>query len=448
MTRAEAAEARLRQTSQTSSRPPSSDPPSARPLRPTRPPSGRPAGGQPGHPGQHRPLVPVDQVEVVVPLKPARCAQCGAPLRGDDPTPLRHQVTEVPKVTPHVTEYQVHTLACRCGGTTRAPLPPGVPAGAFGPRLQATVAVCTGVYRLSRRTTVGLLQDLFGVELALGSVTACEQATSQALAAPVAEAQAYVQQQAVIHVDETGWREARRRAWLWVAVTAAVTVFLVHARRGAGAAQVLLGAFAGILVTDRWGAYTRWPVRRRQLCWAHLRRHFLAFSECSGQAGRIGQALLAETRQLFAWWHRVRDGTLAHASFRSYMGPVRRRVEALLRTGTRCRHAPTAATCREILTLAPALWTFVRVPGVEPTNNAAERALRPGVLWRKGSFGSHSPAGSRFAERMLTVAATLKQQQRNVVDYITLACKAALRGEPVPTLLPPQASPEMLGHAA
>jgi transposase len=169
----------------------------------------------------------------------------------------------------------------------------------------ATVAVCTGVYRLSRRTTVGLLQDLFGVELALGSVTACEQATSQALAAPVAEAQAYVQQQAVIHVDETGWREARRRAWLWVAVTAAVTVFLVHARRGAGAAQVLLGAFAGILVTDRWGAYTRWPVRRRQLCWAHLRRHFLALSECSGQAGRIGQALLAERRQLFGACQRL-----------------------------------------------------------------------------------------------------------------------------------------------
>jgi len=100
------------------------------------------------------------------------------------------------------------------------------------------------------------------------------------------------------------------------------------------------------------------------------------------------------------------------------------------------------------LTLAPALWTFVRVPGVEPTNNAAERAIRPGVLWRKGSFGSHSPAGSRFVERMMTVAATLKQQQRNVVDYITLACEATLRGEPVPTLLPAHASPGMRVQAA
>jgi transposase len=349
-------------------------------------------------------------------------------------------VTEVPPVRPVVTEYQLHTLRCRCGATTRATLPPGVPAGAFGPRLQALVAVCTGVYHLSRRTTAGLLHDLFGVDLALGSVTTCEQAASQALAAPVAAAHAFVQQQPVAHVDETGWREGRRRAWLWVAATATVTVFLVHARRGAVAAQALLGAFVGVLTSDRWTAYTRWPLRDRQLCWAHLRRHFAAFVELPGAAGRLGRALLAETDQLFGWWHRVRDGTLARSSFRVYVSPLRQRVEALLWLGSRCPHAPTAATCREILALAPALWTFVRVAGVEPTNNAAERALRPGVLWRKGSFGSHSPTGSRFTERILTVAATLKLQRRNVVDYVTLACAAALRGDPAPSLLPATAT--------
>jgi len=370
---------------------------------------------------------------------PSHCGRCGARVRGTDPTPLRHQIIEVPPVTPVITEYQLHTLRCRCGATTQATLPPGVPARAFGPRLQALVAVCTGVYRLSRRTTVGLLADLFGVELALGSVTACEQAASQALAAPVAAAHAHAQRQPVAHVDETGWREGRRRAWLWVAATTSVTVFLVHARRGAVAAHALLGAFAGILTSDRWTAYTRWPVRSRQLCWAHLRRHFAAFAEAPGTTGRLGRALLVETDQLFAWWHRVRDGTLARSSFQVYLGPLRRRIEARLRQGARCRHTPTAATCREILALAPALWTFVRVEGVEPTNNAAERALRPGVLWRKGSFGSHSPAGSRFAERILTVAATLKQQRRNIVDYVTLACEAALRGEAAPSLLLVQA---------
>jgi len=429
-----ALEARLAQTSQTSSRPPSTDPPGTRRRR--RRPSGRRPGGQPGHPGAHRALVPVARVSVLIPVTPTHCADCGRRLHGTDPLPVRHQVTEVPPMHPVVTEYHLHALACRCGTTTRAVLPPGVPAGAFGPRLQALAAVCTGVYHLSRRTTVELLRDLCGVPLALGSVSACEQAASQALATPVAAAHRFVQQQPVAHVDETGWREARHRAWLWVAATATVTVFLVHTRRGVVAARQLLGPFAGILTSDRWTAYRRWPLRKRQLCWAHLRRHFAAFAELPGAAGRQGRALLAETDQLFAWWHRVRDGTLTRSTFHTYVRPLRRRVEARLWRGSQCRHAPTAATCRGILALAPALWTFVRVPGVEPTNNTAERALRPGVLWRKGSFGCHSPTGSRFAERMLTVATTLKQQHRNVVDYVTLACTAALRGEPVPSLLP------------
>jgi transposase len=182
------------------------------------------------------------------------------------------------------------------------------------------------------------------------------------------------------------------------------------------AAQRLLDGFAGSLTSDRWTAYEHWPLRDRQLCWAHLRRHFAAFAEVPGTVGQLGRALLAATDQLFAWWHRVRAGPLGRSSFRQYTGPPRRRVEALLWLGGRGRHAPPAATCREIRRLAPALWTFVRVPGVEPTHNAAERALRPGGLWRKGSFGSHSPGGSRFAERRLTVAATLKQQHRNSVD--------------------------------
>jgi transposase len=429
-----ALEARLAQTSQTSSRPPSSDPPGT--PRPHRPPSGRRPGGQPGHPGHHRPLVPVAQVQAVVPCVPTHCHRCGRRLRGTDPTPRRHQVTEVPPVRPVVTEYQRHTLGCRCGAQTTGALPPGVPAGAFGPRLVALAALCTGVYHLSRRTTVGLLHDLCGVELALGSVTACEQATSQALAGPVAAAQAYVQQQPVAHVDETGWREARGRAWLWVATTVTVSVFLIHARRGVAAAQALLGAFAGLLISDRWSAYAHWPLRGRQLCWAHLRRHFAAFAELAGAPGPVGQALLAETDQLFTWWHRVRDGTLSRATFQRYVRPLRRRVEALLLVGSRGAHGPTAATCRELLILAPALWTFVRVPGVEPTNNAAERALRGAVLWRKGCFGTHSAAGSRFAERMLTVAATLRQQDRNLVTYVTQACTASLCGEPAPSLLP------------
>lgn len=429
-------EERLRQNSQNSSRPPSADAP-ARDRPAKQPPSGRRPGGQPGHESHHRPLVPEALVDTIVPVKPRRCHRCAAPLSGVDATPQRHQVTEVPAVRPHVTEYQVHTLACaRCGATTAATLPPGVPRGAFGPRLAATVAVCTGVYHLSRRTTVGVMADLFGVDLAVGSVSACEQAVSAAVAAPVAEAHRYVQAQEVVHVDETGWRQGRQRAWLWVMVSALVTVFMIHSRRGTQAARALLGASAALLVTDRWSAYKHWPREHRQLCWAHLLREFTAFTERGGAAARLGQALLQDAATMFAGWHRVRDGTLSRRRFWRQMRPLRRRVEGRLRRGTTTTDGKTAATCRDLLQLAPALWTFIDLPGVEPTNNAAERALRPAVLWRRGSFGTHSAAGSRFAERMLTVATTLRQQGRNVVDYVTHASVASLHDLPPPSLLP------------
>ncbi len=437
---------RLGQSSQNSSRPPSTDPPTVE--RPAKPPSGRRPGAQPGHAARYRALVPVEEVAAVVPVKPSQCRGCGARLRGSDPAPWRHQVTELPPVRPTITEYQVHTLTCpRCGVTSAAPWPTGVPRGVLGPRLLATVAVCTGVYHLSKRTTAGLLADLFHVDVAVGTVTACEQAASAALAAPVADAQGYVQQAPVVHADETGWREGRQRAWLWVAVTTLVTVFLIHARRGTVAARTLLGASTALLVSDRWSAYNSWPLARRQLCWAHLRREFIAFTERGGAAARLGRALRADTDRMFAWWHRVRDGTWTRAQFQAAMQPLRRRVERRLRRGAVCGHAKTAATCRALLTLAPALWTFVEIPGVEPTNNAAERALRPAVLWRKGCFGTHSVAGSRFVERMLTVATTLKQQQRNVVDYVTQACVAALHGDPAPSLLPNSAHSPLLEPA-
>src|SRR5215471_17096507 len=208
---------RLQQDSHNSSRPPSSDPPHAMRPRPRRGPSGRKRGGQPGHPGQHRELVPIEEVARVVPVKPPQCRQCQHPLQGDDPQPYRHQVTEVPPIRPVVTEYQLHQLVCpACGASTRAPLPVGVPPGDFGPRVQAIVALCTGAYRLSKRTTQEVMADLFGLPMSLGTIPHLEQATVQAVAEPVAEAHTYVRTQSVAHLDETGWREGRTRAWLWV----------------------------------------------------------------------------------------------------------------------------------------------------------------------------------------------------------------------------------------
>ncbi len=426
----------LNQTSRNSSRPPSSDP--LQHQRPQRPRGQRRRGGQPGHPGSTRTLIPVADVDEVVVIKPAQCTHCQAPLSGDDPTPWRHQVIEIPPLKPVVTEYQWHQLACpACGETTRAPWPAGVPSGTYGPRVQATVALCTGAYRLSKRTTQQAMEEVFGVPMSVGTISPVEQATTEALAAPVEEARTYVQAQEVAHLDETSWRQGSKRAWLWVAVTSVVTVFVVRLSRGGQVARALLGErFGGILVTDRYSAYNWYPVRWRQLCWAHLLRDFEAMRARGGCSEELGDALLAQAHQMFTWWHRVQEGTLKRSTFRSSMTPLRREVERLLEAGRHCGMPKTAGTCRDILKRREALWTFVQVAGVEPTNNAAERSIRPGVLWRKGSFGTQSAEGSRFVESMLTVVATLKQQQRNVLEYLTAACEAALRGDTAPSLLP------------
>ena len=441
---------RLQQTSRTSSRPPSSDPPQATAQRPRREPSGRRPGGQPGHEGHTRALVPVEVVDGVRAVKPERCRRCQHPLAGEDPAPQRHQVTDIPPVTPVVTEYQLHQLVCPvCGDVTRAELPAGVPTGGFGPRVQAIAALCTGAYHLSKRTTQSVLEDLFGVSICVGTLANLEQTIVAALAQPVAEARAYVQTQPVAYLDETGWREGRARAWLWAAVTTWVTVFVVRVSRSAKVAQELLGEqFWGYLVTDRWSAYSWYPTWRRQVCWAHLLRDIEAMIERGGGSQAIGEGLGAQARQMFHWWHRVREGTLTHASFGRYMWPIRREVEQLLEAGQTCGVPKTEGMCREILKVRQALWTFVRHDGVEPTNNAAERAIRPGVLWRKGSFGTQSPEGSCFVETMMTVVATLKQQHRHVLAYVTAACEAALHGEIAPSLLPTPAAIEQFMHPA
>jgi transposase len=432
----EAVQEQLTQTSRNSSRPPSSDPPHHE--RPRRPRSQRRRGGQPGHPGHTRTLIPVDEVDEVVVLKPEQCTQCQAPLLGDDPTPWRHQVIEIPPMKPVVTEYQWHQLVCAaCGEITRAPWPDGVPSGTYGPRVPATVSLYTGAYRLSKRTTQQMMDEVFGVPMSVGTIGPLEQATTAAVAAPVEEARRYVHEQAVAHLDETSWRQGGKRAWLWVAVPCWVTVFVVRMSRGGHVARELLGeTFAGILVTDRYRAYNWYPVRWRQLCWAHVLRDFEAMRGRGGRSEEIGDALLAQAHQMFTWWHRVRQGTLKRSTFRSYMPPLRREVERLLEAGSRCGVSKTVGTCRDILKRREALWTFVQVEGVEPTNNTAERSIRPGVRWRKGSFGTQSEEGSRFVESMMTVVATLKQQQRNVLEYLTAACEAALRGEAAPSLLP------------
>lgn len=437
-------EEQVGQNSRNSSRPPSSDPPGT--LKRERKPSGRRPGGQEGHEGTGRPLRPLEELRAVIPVKPEVCSRCGHSFDAsqEDVCPRRHQVTEIPPVVAETTEYQLHTLECGvCGFRTCAEWPLGVPSGAFGPRVQAMVADLSGQYHLSKRSVAGLLADFFGVEIGLGTISSLEQTMSEALVEPVYEALASVQESSVANMDETGWRQGngQPKAWLWTAVTATVTVFLIRLSRGGQVSRELLGeSFGGILGSDRWSGYNWIATAQRQICWAHLLREFTKFVERSGASERIGQPLLQAAEEIFVWWYRVRDGTLSREEFKRTMAPLQARVVEQLRAGAECEHAKTAGACKQILKVESALWTFVRVEGVEPTNNVAERAVRPGVLWRKGSFGTQNEAGSRFAERIMTVVATCKQQRRNVLEYLVATAEAALQGEKAPLLLPQAAS--------
>lgn len=428
-------EEQARRSSRNSSQPPSSDGPGAPPAR-TKLPTGRKPGGQEGHEKHDRPLVPADKVNKRTVLRPKRCGGCNAALIGSDPAPHRHQVFELPRIEPIVEEYELHSLDCPCGVRTTATLPAGVPKGVFGPSVVAMAATLMGVYRLSKRAVPDLMRDVFGLSISLGAVVGCQRIASAALAAPVAEATAFVVDEPVKYADETGWREARSPAWLWSVVTASVTVFMIHRRRTAEAAKAILGSVRGVLVSDRHGGYNWWPNARHQFCWAHLIRDFVKIAERRTDSERIGNALLAESKRMFEWWNRVRDGTLARSTFRVYMCSVQSEVEALLTEGAAVPHRKTARTCAKLLKRKEALWTFVRVEGVQPTNNIAERAVRHGVLCRKTSYGTHSEEGSRFVERILSVHATLRQQQRNVLHFVHDACRALLLNTPAPSLLP------------
>lgn len=425
-------EARLNQDSSNSSRPPSSDPPSAKPA-PPKAPSGKARGGQPGHPKRSRPELPPD---TVVELRAEVCDRCVHPLSGSDPEPLTHQVIELPPIRPHVTEYRRHRLTCpRCGRVNCPTLPADRQSG-YGPRVQALCGLLAGAYRIGKRGVARLMRDLFGVPISPAAVCDLQHKTARVLEPMAAAAHVHVTGKPA-NVDETGWREGRTRGWLWVAATAAVTVFLVRLSRGRKVLADLIPGTVGILTTDRYPVYDHLPLDRRQVCWAHLRRDFQAMIDRDNAGSVTGEDLLAHADILLRHWKRVRDGTLTRVGFRRhYLGWIRSEVRSLLKSGAGCGCAKTAGVCRELLAIEPALYTFAVVEGVEPTNNAAERSLRHAVCWRKTSYGTDSKEGSRFVERMLTVVASCRQQGRDVLAFLTNAIQAARTNTPPPSIIP------------
>jgi len=263
-------EEKLNINSSNSSKPPSSDLQEKQP-KPSKPKSKRKRGAQPGHADQQRKLYPLEQVDEIHQCKPDHCERCFKKHLEEDQEPLRFQKVELPPIKPKVTEYQVYSLICSdCGHRTTGALPKDVGSGVFGPRIQAITSLLSGAYRLSKREIKRIMSDVFNVDMSLGSVCNLENATSKALEAPVEEAKEYVKNQPVVHLDETGWREAKQRAWLWTAVTAAVVVFVIRLSRGSKVAKELIGeGFRGIVNSDRWSAYSWIDSELRQLCWAH-----------------------------------------------------------------------------------------------------------------------------------------------------------------------------------
>jgi transposase len=431
-------EARLKTHSQNSSKPPSSDPPSA-PPRPARVPRGRNAGAQPGHPYHERPDPSPEQITEVQDHYPERCATCQEELherRWDACAVMTQYVWELPLVRPEITAHHYHTLCClSCGELTTAERPPDVPPGAFGPRTAAAIAVLHGDYHLSDRLVPRLLHEFFGMPISLGSVVALQQTASVALAPVYETIHSAVQQQDRCNIDETSWKEGGNRRWLWTMVTAIATFFVVASSRSGPALRQLVGVcFDGIMTTDRHRPYLKQPSERHQLCWSHLIRNFQALVDRGGTLGIWGADLMELSRVMFRLWHLYREGTIERATLQAAMAPVQAAFHALFVRGARRCDAPEGL-CQELLNHEAALWTFVREERVEPTNNAAEQALRGAVIWRKSCFGAHSADGNRFVERLLTVSATCQKQHRHLLTFVTEAVAAHWAGRPAPTLL-------------
>jgi transposase len=432
-------EARLGMNSRNSSKPPSSDPPQAKRAGK----KGRRGkrGAHEGHPGAGRELLPEERVDEVVEYRPEQCRRCGHALAGS-PTagePGRWQVVELPPVRARVTEHRSLCCVCpSCGTRTRGQFPEAVQGSHFGPRLVAFGTMLTSRFRLSRRQLRELLSDLLDVPApSLGSTQAFGEEVSAALLGAYQQIRRSVRSSALAWVDETGWSLRGLSRWIWVAATSTATLFRIGRNRSTRSRELLLGCdYGGVLTSDRWRAYDSHPLDRRQLCWAHLKRNLQGLADRNGPGAHLGHWGVQEAERLFRAWHAYLRGEISRAELRRTMVPVRMRLRRLLRRGIASQDRHARALSRDLLRLWPALWTFLSVEGVEPTNNRAEQALRAPVIRRKLCFGSQSGKGLRATERLLSVTQTCRLQKRNLLNYLTQAVTAHRQGLAPPALLP------------
>jgi transposase len=436
--------ARLQSNSRCSSKPPSSDSTADReerkggaPKKPRR----RKAGGQPGHPGKNRGLLPVDQIDSLIPCYPSECTGCryfeACRKHPVGEEPLRWQVTEIPPLKPTVTEYQLYSLCGRCGQVHRATLAPEVGRSAFGPRLTALVAYLTAVLHLPRRLVQDCFRTVFGVTLALGSTQNLLSQTSKALAPIDRALKEALPQQPVINADESGWY----RRWVWIFVTSSFIYFHIAASRGSEVLKGVLGEiYQGILGVDRWGAYTKYHKGLMQLCWEHLKRDIRGIGEIgekvqSREARAFARRMEYLRKALMAIWYRYKRGRMSRKGLIHTSEPTRRRIERCLRDCCESADRTVRSFARRLSKLSPHLFTFIFHEAVEPTNNSSERGIRPAVLWRKICFGNKTDGGAIISARLLTVARTCWLQKRNALEFLVEAITAYRTGSPAPLLV-------------
>jgi hypothetical protein len=424
-------------TPRNSSIPPSTQHPHGKPKPKPRTGKKRKQGGQKGHKPYFRELIPTAECSRVVPRHPQSCRRCGGGLQPDPSPPQRHQVWDLPEIKPIVYEYQLHRGHCSCCGiTTTADLPSGVPTGQCGVRLAAFTGLLMGHFRQSKRRTASFLGDLLNIPCSPAWTVKIQALVSSAIAAPYEELRGELNKQKQLFVDESPTKENRRKAWLWVAVAPLFTVFGIFADRSRQALLALVGNYQGIILNcDRAKMYL--DGKRLQWCWAHLKRDFQRLLDSSdGQVRRMGQDLMREQRKLFEFWRQYKAGKLKWEAFQECVKPIRKEVRGLLLRGMYSGNAKLIGFCGELHDRSEHLWQFTQEEGIEPTNNTAERALRPAVIHRKLSFGTQSAAGSRYLERVMTISETCRLQNRNAYQYLIDAMKAKFSGKSPPSLVP------------
>jgi transposase len=447
-TRVDRLEEELRKNSRNSSKPPSSDPPKTRQERRAEARAKakellggeRQAGAQSGHRGAGRKLAPEDQVDEIVEHYPDSCGHCGHGFASSERRPSsrfgRHQVAELPPIAVRLTEHRTHRLRCpECEAKTTAEIPAGIAGSAFGPRAQAAAATLSARNRVSRRDMAELAGDLFGLKISVGTVDAICQRASAALEDPHERLSASVLSAPALNVDETGWRTAGERRTLWTATTPEAAIFRVAEDRHRDRLEELIGDYAGIVCSDRWWAYDYLDPECRQACWQHLWRDFTRHSEGLAEQKAFGETGLELTGRLFSVWHAFGE----HGDrdrLKREMAPVETKLRALCeRAGRKSKRTRLHRVfANNLLKIWPALWTFVSVEGLEPTNNAAERSLRGPVIHRKLSHGTRSEDGERFVERALSASVTCRLQGRSLFAYLAELLTARSRGQPLPSL--------------